>query len=67
MHDWSSNQPPLDLTNVIKPKLNTNVVQAVPNIFTLQDCLRWAGHGISCPSINANKMSDEIRYTSRSG
>ncbi len=35
-----SNQPPLDITGLIKPKLNSNVVLAVPNIFTLQDCLR---------------------------
>jgi hypothetical protein len=26
---------------VIKPKLNPNVVAAVPNIFTPQDCLRY--------------------------
>ena len=41
MYMVNSNQPPLDLTNVIKPKLNPNVVAAIPNIFTMQDCLRW--------------------------
>jgi hypothetical protein len=49
-----SNQPPLDITGLIKPKLNSNVVLAVPNIFTLQDCLR------SDHRVNINKQSNVV-------